>query len=104
MLGLVALRDLSSDRISTGLAIAVFLAAYGAALLFCSWQLSRARTWARGPVLLAQLIQLGVAWDYWGGGTTWVSVSLGVVALIVLAGILHPQSIDALNDEQPQGS
>ena len=104
MLGLVALRDLSSERISTGLAIAVFLAAYGAALLFCSWQLSRARTWARGPVLLAQLIQLGVAWDYWGGGTTWVSVLLGVVALIVLAGLLHPQSIDALNDEQPQRS
>ena len=104
MLGLVALRDLSSERISSGLAIAVFLAAYGAALVFCSWQLSRARTWARGPVLLAQLIQLGVAWDYWGGGTTWVSVLLGVVALIVLAGLLHPQSIDALNDEQPERS
>jgi hypothetical protein len=26
------------------------------------------------------------------------------VALIVLAGVLHPQSIDALNDEQPQRS
>ena len=104
MLGLVALRDLSSERISTGLAIAAFLAVYGAALLYCSWQLSRARAWARGPVLLAQLIQLGVAWDYWGGGTTLVSVFLGVVALIVLAGILHPQSIDALNDEQPERS
>ena len=53
---------------------------------------------------MAQLIQLGVAWDYWGGGTTWVSVLLGVVALIVLAGLLHPQSIDALNDEQPERS
>jgi hypothetical protein len=26
------------------------------------------------------------------------------VALIVLAGLLHPQSIDALNDEQAEGS
>jgi hypothetical protein len=45
---------------------------------------------------MAQLIQLGVAWSFWGGATTWVSVSLGLVALLVLAGLLHPQSIDAL--------
>jgi hypothetical protein len=104
LFGLAELRSLSSERISSGLAISVFFVGYGAALIFCSWQLSRARTWSRGPVLLAQLIQLGVAWSFWGGNTTWVAVSLGVVALIVLAGLLHPQSIDALNDEQPQGS
>jgi hypothetical protein len=55
-------------------------------------------------VLLAQLIQLGVAWSFWGGATTWVSVSLAVVALIVLAGLLHPHSVDVLNDEQPERS
>ena len=96
------LRNLSSERLSSELATVVFFAGYGAALLYCSWQLSRTRTWARGPVLLAQLVQLGVAWSFWGGSTTWVSVILGVVALVVLAGLLHPQSIDALNDEQPE--
>jgi lipoprotein signal peptidase len=96
------LRNLSSERLSAELAIVAFLALYGAALLYCSWQLSRARTWARGPVLLSQLLQLGVAWSFWGGSTTWLSVTLAVVALIVLAGLLHPQSIDALNDEQPE--
>jgi hypothetical protein len=104
LFGLAELRSLSPERLSTGLALSVFFVGYGAALVFCSWQLSRARTWARGPVLLSQLLQLLVAWSFWGGSTTWVSISLGVVALIVLAGLLHPQSIDALNDEQPQGS
>lgn len=96
------LRNLSSERLSAELATVVFFAAYGVALLFCAWQLHRVRTWARGPVLLAQLIQLGVAWSFWGGDTTWVAVILGVVALLVLAGLLHPQSVDALNEEQPE--
>jgi len=96
------LRNLSSERLSAELATVVFFATYGVALLLCAWQLSRVRTWARGPILLAQLIQLGVAWSFWGGGTTWVSVILGVVALLVLAGLLHPQSTDALNEEQPE--
>ena len=104
MFGLVELRSLSSDQVSSGLAIAAFFVGYGAALMFCSWQLYRARTWARGPILLAQLLQLLAAWSFWGGGTTWVSVLLGVVALVVLAGLLHPQSVDALNDEQAERS
>jgi hypothetical protein len=104
LFGLAELRSLSPERLSTGLALSVFFVGYGVALVFCSWQLSRARTWARGPVLLSQLLQLLVAWSFWGGSTTWVSISLGIVALIVLAGLLHPQSIDALNDEQPERS
>jgi hypothetical protein len=94
------LRHLSSERLSTELATVGFFAVYGAGLLFCSWQLYRTRPWARGPVLLAQLIQLGVAWSFWGGPTTWLSVTLAFVAVIVLAGLLHPQSIDAINQEQ----
>jgi hypothetical protein len=102
--GVGELVNLPAERVSAGLAAAAFFGVYGAALVFCSWQLSRARTWARGPVLLAQLIQLGVAWSFWGGATTWVSISLAVVALIVLAGLLHPHSVDVLNDEQPERS
>jgi hypothetical protein len=104
LFGLAELRSLPSERLSSGLAVSAFFVGFGAGLIFCAWQLNRARPWSRGPVLLAQLIQLGVAWSFWGGSTTWVAISLGVVALIVLAGVLHPQSIDALNDEQPQRS
>jgi hypothetical protein len=101
LFGLVQLTDLRTDQVSSGVALAVFFTGYGAALVFCAWQLSRARPWARGPVLLAQLIQLGVAWSFWGGGTTWLSLSLGLVALVVLAGLLHPQSVDALAEGEP---
>jgi uncharacterized membrane protein len=98
------LRHLSSERLSTELATVGFFAVYGAGLLFCSWQLYRTRAWARGPVLLAQLIQLGVAWSFWGGPTTWLAVTLAFVAVIVLAGLLHPQSIDAINEERAERS
>ena len=49
LFGLGELRNLSSERVSSGLAVAVFFVGYGAALIFCAWQLSRARPWARGP-------------------------------------------------------
>ena len=54
-------------------------------------------------MVLAQLIQLGVAWSFRGGDTTVVAVVLAVVALIVVAGILHPASIAHLDDNpQPE--
>jgi fumarate reductase subunit D len=39
---------------------------------------------------------LGLAWNFLGGGTTWVSVVLTVVAVVVLVGLLHPASVEAL--------
>ncbi len=92
--------NLSSARVTMGLTTSLFFAVYGAGLLFCAWQLTRGQSWARSPVVLAQLLQLGVAWSFRGGDTTWVAIVLAVVAAIILAGLLHPQSIDALNDER----
>jgi hypothetical protein len=47
-------------------------------------------------VLLTQLIGLGLAWNFRGHDTLPVAVGLVVVAVVVLAGLLHPRSIDAL--------
>jgi hypothetical protein len=82
-----------------GATTAVFFAAYGGGLLLCAWQVTRGHSWARSPIALAQLIQLGVAWSFRGGGTTWVAVGLAVVALVVLAGLLHPASVKALAED-----
>lgn len=90
---------LDSSRLAMGLTTAVFFAAYGAGLLWCARALHRRRSWARSPVVLAQLIQLGVAWSFVGGETTMVAVGMAVVALLVLAGIFHPASLDALADD-----
>ena len=98
LLALLELGSLDSDRLTMGLTTAVFFAAYGGGLLFGAWQLTRRASWARSPVVLAQLIQLGVAWNFRGGDTTWLAVALAVVALVVIAGVMHPASIDALGD------
>jgi hypothetical protein len=100
LLALAALEmaSLTGGRVTMGLTTAVFFAAFGVLLMACGWLITRGHTWARGPILLAQLIGLGLAWNLRGGETTLVSVAIAVVALIVIAGMLHPASIQAIND------
>ncbi len=87
---------LTSDRLVMGITTAAFFLAYGGGLIACAWGLRRTRTWARGPVLLAQLIWLGLAWGFRHGDTLVIALVLAVPAIVVLAGMLHPRSIDAL--------
>ena len=95
--GLLELFSVSPGRVTMGLTTAVFFAAYGALLVFCGWQLTRRSAWARGPVLLAQLIQLGLAWNFRDGDTLPVAIGLALVSVVVLAGLFHPASMRALD-------
>jgi hypothetical protein len=88
--------DLDSERLVMGLTTALFFLSYGAGLIVCAWGMNTLRPWARGPVLLAQLVWLGLAWNFRTGGTWPVAVVLAAVAALVLAGLLHPRSIEAL--------
>lgn len=97
MYALLEMGNLSADRLTMGLTTAAFFAVYGAGLLVCAWQLTGGHSWARSPIVLAQLIQLGVAWSFRGGDTTWVAICLAVVALIVIAGVMHPASVETLD-------
>lgn len=90
---------LRADRLTMGLTTTAFFVVYGGALLVFAWSLTRLNSWSRSPVVMAQLIQIGVGFSFWGGGTTYLALVLIVVALVVLAGLLHPASIDALADE-----
>ena len=94
--GITELVDLDSDRLVMGLTTSVFFLAYGAVLLVCARGLHTVRSWARGPVLLSQLILLGLAWNFKDGHTLPIAIGLALAAAIVLAGLLHPRSIDAL--------
>ncbi len=98
LLGLAEVGVLSSSRAVMGLTTALFFVGYGAGLGACAWQLLRLRSWARAPVVLAQLIQIPVAWSFRGGSTTLVAVLLGVAAVLVLVGVFHPASLAALDD------
>jgi hypothetical protein len=88
--------SLDSDRLLMGLTTSLFFLAYGAVLVVCAWGMNTIRPWSRGPVLLAQLIWLGLAWNLRIGDTLLIAIALAVVAVIVLAGLLHPRSVDAL--------
>lgn len=98
LLGLIELGNLSSERLSLGLTTTVFFVVCGLALVWFGWAVTRRQSWARSPIVLAQLIQLGLAWNFRGGSTTAVAVALAVVAVVVVAGLFHPASIDALAD------
>jgi peptidoglycan/LPS O-acetylase OafA/YrhL len=96
MYGISEAVHITSDRVVMGVTTAVFFVAYGAAMMVCAWGLNRLRTWARGPVLLAQLILLGLAWNFREGETLPLAIGLAVPAAIVLVGMLLPSSVDAL--------
>lgn len=94
--GVVELRSIETSKLTMGVTTSLFFGVYGVGLGLCAWQLYRLRSWTRAPVVLAQLIQLGVAWSFREGATTFVSVLLTVVAVLVIAGVFHPASLRAL--------
>jgi len=94
--GVLEATNLHAERAAMGVTTAAFFAILGVALIACAWLVVRGRAPARSPIIVAQVIFLGVAWSFLGGATTWVAIGLALVALVVLAGLLHPASIDAL--------
>ena len=99
LFGLAELRSLSATKATMGITTSLFFAVYGVGLGWCAWQLRRLEHWPRAPIVLAQLIQLGVAWSFRSGSTGAVSAGLTVLAVVVLAGIFHPASLRALADQ-----
>ncbi len=96
--GVLELVNLSGDRVTMGITTSVFFVGWGVALALAARQLLRRESWVRAPVVMMQLVLLGVATGFWGGGTTWVAVLMGTVALVTVAGVLHPRSIAAFAD------
>lgn len=96
--GVAELFAVSGERAAMGATTALFFLLYGVGLAACALAVARRRSWGRAPIVVAQLIQLLVAWSFRGGDTTWVAVALAVVAALTLVGIFHPASIAALAD------
>jgi hypothetical protein len=99
--GVYELAVLSPSRATMGLSTVIFFVVYGVGLGVCAWRLYRLSSWARAPVVLAQLIQVLVAWSFRGGTTTPVAAALALVAVLVLVGVLHPASVAALDTPDP---
>jgi len=97
VLAVLELTSLRTGRLTMGVTTAVFFLVYGVALLLCAFGLLRLVSWARSPVVLAQLIQLGLAWS-WRESPA-VAVPLALAAVAVLAAVLAPSSIAALEPD-----
>lgn len=99
LLGGLEVFSTSAGRLTMAITTAVFFVLFGAGLLLSAWALRGLHSWARGPVVFAQLVQLGLAWNLRGGETTYVALGLCVVASVVLVGVLHPASTRAMGHE-----
>lgn len=98
-LGVVELAHLRTMRLTMGLTTSAFFLVAAVALAWCAWSLWNVRRWARGPVMMAELILLGLAWNLRGGETTLLAVVLAVVALVAIGGLLHPASTAVLEED-----
>ena len=97
---IVLAADIHADRAAMGVTTSLFFALLAGMLIACAWYVAHARTWARSPIVVVQVMALGLAWNFLGGDTTWLSVLLAVAAVVVLVGLLHPASIEALSDHR----
>jgi hypothetical protein len=95
-LAVLELVNASSERMELGVSTAVFFLIYGALLLLCAWALTQQQGWTRGPVLITQLIQLGLAWNL--RDLPLVAVALALTSAVVLAGMLHPATLKTLQE------
>ena len=64
--GVLELFNMSAQRVVMGLTTALFLAAFGVALLWAAWALRGGATLARSPIVFTQLLLLGLAWSFRG--------------------------------------
>jgi hypothetical protein len=99
LLGVGEAVKIDTSRLTLGLTTTVFLLLYGAGLVLVARGLYRTASWSRGPAVFAQLIQLGLAWSFWGGSTRWVSVLLALAGAAVLVAVFRKASMDALADD-----
>lgn len=98
--GLSLVPVMERERLTMGVTSLVFFLVYGGTLALCAWQLQRLRSWARAPIVLAQLIQIMVGASFWGGSTTPLAVAIIALAVVTLGGIFHPASLAALEADE----
>ena len=94
--GVAEFTRLDRDRPSVAVTTGAFFVLYAVGLAFAARALWRLHNWARGPVVLAQLIQLGVAWSFYGNDTSWVALLLAIPAVGVLIVVLAPATTNLL--------
>lgn len=84
------------ERSGTAVAVAAFLGAYGVGLGFGVAALLQRRLAARAPLVLGQLLHLGLAWNMRDAPLTYVAIALALVSSVALAGLFAPATTRTL--------
>jgi hypothetical protein len=100
VLAVLELVNVSSERVGLGVGVTLFLVVIAGGLLFAAWRIAHGDAWARSPLVFAQLLQLGLAWNF-RGDPAWLAPAIAVPALVVLACLLSPPVTRALTDDHP---
>ncbi len=98
-LGVFSLASLTRERFALGVGVGLFFLAFACLLLAAARAIHRGETWGRGPVLLAQLIQLGLAWTNRQELPLLLTGALVVTAVVAVLGVVHPASVERLARE-----
>jgi len=96
VLGIAEAFTIHGDRLVLGLTTSLFFVVWGIGLGFVGRGLYRTARWSRGPAVFTQLIQLLVAYSFWGGSTRAVAIPLAIAAVGVLICIFQKVSTEAL--------
>jgi hypothetical protein len=94
-LAVVELISLVPSRLALGVTTTAFFLGYGLALAACAVGLLHQRRWSRAPLVLSQLIALGLAWSFARGAAV-VTTVLATAALAVLVVLFLPSTTRAL--------
>lgn len=106
-LAVLDLSGLVEGRVGVGIGIGLMLLLVGVGLAAAAVGLLRSAPISRGPVVVAQLIGLGLAWslrhpDPNTGDNRAVAVAIAVSAVVVLGCLATGSARRALGDDQPQ--
>ena len=72
--GVLEAAHIESARAAMGATTAAFFVLLAGLLIACGWLVVHGRAWPRSPIVVAQVMFLGLAWSFRGGDTTWVAI------------------------------
>lgn len=98
VLAVLQLINLHDRRLAMGLTTSAFFLIVAVALVFCGLGLLRLNSLARSPIVLVELVNLGLAWSF--RELVVVAVLLAVVSVLGLLGVFAPASLHALEPAQ----
>ncbi|KQX75136.1 MULTISPECIES: hypothetical protein [Aeromicrobium] len=98
VLAALELFSVSSDRIGLGVGATIFLLVVAAGLAWAATRVVVGESWARSPLVFAQLIVLGLAYNF-RGDPAWLSPAMAVPAVVALACLLAPPVTQAFADD-----